>query len=88
MLRYTDILRIRSARASILAIVEPEDDLRRGLVSCAHSWGAAPERDGELRTDGSNVGRLISNEARFDPFSGIPLMSAIPVMVSRVDGEA
>ncbi|MCW2529116.1 MAG: Nitrate reductase [Pseudonocardiales bacterium] len=77
-----DVIRIQSARAAIRAIAEPAADLRRGVVSCAHSWGSSPEHDDALQTDGSNVGRLISNDAEFDQWSGIPLMSAIPVRLS------
>ena len=49
----------------------------------AHGFGDAPERDGELRSLGSNTGRLVDNETHFDPHSGIPRMSAIPVAVRR-----
>jgi anaerobic selenocysteine-containing dehydrogenase len=80
-----DQVRISSRRSSILAIAQPDHDLRRGLVSCAHGWGGTPEHDDRLRTDGTNVGRLISNDTQFDAFSGIPLMSAIPVRLTMVD---
>lgn len=82
-----DVVELTSARASILAIAQPEDELLRGVVSCAHSWGGVPPDDGQFRTVGSNTGRLISVGDRFDDVSGIPLMSAIPVRVTRVLGE-
>jgi len=47
----------------------------------AHAQGDAPERDGEVRTIGSTTGRLVSTERDFEPISGIPRQSAIPVNV-------
>jgi anaerobic selenocysteine-containing dehydrogenase len=78
-----DVVELTSARASILAIAQPEDELLRGVVSCAHSWGGAPPDDEQFRTLGSNTGRLVSAGDRFDDVSGIPLMSAVPVRVTR-----
>ncbi len=76
-----ETIEIASERASILGVAAQAPELRRGLVSMAHGFGDAPERDGELHRLGSNTGRLVSNEEHFDPHSGIPRMSAIPVAV-------
>jgi anaerobic selenocysteine-containing dehydrogenase len=77
-----DVVEIASDHASILGIAESAPELRRGIVSMAHGFGDAPEHDGELRRIGSNTGRLVDNERDFDPYTGIPRMSAIPVTVS------
>jgi hypothetical protein len=63
--------------------VEPEEAIRRGVVSMPHAFGDAPgsDQDKDVHTFGSNTGRLSSVESDFDPYSGIPLMSAIPVNV-------
>jgi anaerobic selenocysteine-containing dehydrogenase len=82
-----DVVEIRSDHAAILGIVEPAPELRPGVVSMAHCFGDAPERDGELRRIGSNTGRLVSVERDYDPYSGIPRMSGIPVAVERWEGE-
>ena len=79
-----EIVEIRGAAGTIRGIVEPDPDVRRGVVSMAHAWGGAPSDDGELRTIGSNTGRLSSNAGRLDPRSGQPLMSAIPVNVAKL----
>lgn len=79
-----DAVEIRSARSSITAIAQPAADLLRGTISCAHGWGSAPEHDGGRREAGSNVGRLIATDADADPWSGIPVMSAIPVRVTKI----
>lgn len=79
-----DIVEIASARASIRGVAEPAPEVRPGVVSMAHCFGDAPEHDEALREIGSNTGRLVDNEHDFDPHTGIPRMSAIPVAVRRV----
>lgn len=76
-----DVVRIESARASILGLVEAAPELRPGVVSMPHGFGDAPERDGELRTIGSSTNRLVADDRGYDPYSGIPVMSGIPVKV-------
>ncbi len=50
-----------------------------------HCFGDLPthENDLKIRELGSNTGRLSSVERDFDPYTGIPRMSAIPVQVAR-----
>ncbi len=81
-----DLIEIATDHASILGIAEGAPELRRGLVSMAHCFGDAPAQDARFREIGSNTGRLIDNEREFDPHTGIPRMSAIPVVVRRVAG--
>jgi anaerobic selenocysteine-containing dehydrogenase len=78
-----DVVEITSSYSSILGVVEPEEAIRRGVVSMPHAFGDAPgsDQDKDVHTFGSNTGRLTSVESDFDPYSGIPLMSAIPVNV-------
>jgi anaerobic selenocysteine-containing dehydrogenase len=78
-----DVVEIASTHASILGIVEAAPDVRPGVVSMAHSFGDVPERDHALREIGSNTGRLVANDRDYDPYSGIPRMSAIPVDIRR-----
>lgn len=80
-LRHGDLVEITSSHASILGVVEAAPELRRGIVSMAHCFGDVPKRDDEVREIGSNTGRLIDNESDFDPHTGIPRMSAIPVSI-------
>ncbi len=82
-LRPGDLVEIATEHASIVGIAEGAPELRRGLVSMAHCFGDAPARDARFREIGSNTGRLIDNEREFDPHTGIPRMSAIPVTVQR-----
>jgi anaerobic selenocysteine-containing dehydrogenase len=84
-LQRGDIIEIDSGHASILGVVEPAADVKRRVISMAHSWGDAPKYDADVRTIGSNTGRLSPNDRDFDPITGIPVISAIPVNVRRSD---
>ena len=51
----------------------------------AHAFGDAPTHDKDVFYIGSNTGRLTDSEKNFDPRTGMPRMSAIPVNVRRGD---
>ena len=76
-----DIIEIESARATILAVASPSDDVPSGVISMAHSWGDVPELDTEVRSIGGSTNRLVSNEEDFDPITGMARQSAIPVNI-------
>jgi anaerobic selenocysteine-containing dehydrogenase len=78
-----DLVRIASPHGEIEAVAWPDPDLRRGLVSMCHCWGGDPAEGGDVRKVGTNVGLLISVEEDCARFSGIPLMSGLPVRVTR-----
>ena len=75
------LVEIESEHDRILAVVEPSDELQSGVVSMAHCWGAGPERDAEVRSIGSNTGRLIATSRDYDPITGMARQSAIPVTI-------
>jgi anaerobic selenocysteine-containing dehydrogenase len=79
-----DQINLRSARASIPALVEADPNLRRGLVSMSHSWGGAPDTDAEFRQGGACTGRLVSDNENFEKYTAMPRMSNIPVAVDIV----
>jgi anaerobic selenocysteine-containing dehydrogenase len=78
-----DLVRIASPHGEALAVAWPDKDLRPGLVSMCHCWGGDPEDEGDVREIGTNTGLLISVEEDCARFSGIPLMSALPVRLAR-----
>ncbi len=78
-----DLVKLRSPHGELEAVAWPDPDLRRGLVSMCHCWGTDPEAESDVRKTGANTGLLISVEEDCARFSGIPLMSAIPVDVAR-----
>jgi anaerobic selenocysteine-containing dehydrogenase len=61
------------------AIVEPDDHLRRGVLSMSHGYGTSEEQEVEQR--GTNVNELTAVDAVYDPYSGQPQMSNVPVQV-------
>ena len=80
-----DVVEIASAHAKILGVVEEADDIRPGVVSMSHAFGDAPTEDHRVFSIGSNTGRLTSVTEDYDPRTGMPVMSAIPVNVRRGD---
>jgi anaerobic selenocysteine-containing dehydrogenase len=74
-----DLVHIESPHGMIEAVAWPDPDLRRGLVSMCHCWGGSgatlPEQQG------ASTSRLISVEEDCARYSGIPLMSALPVRI-------
>jgi anaerobic selenocysteine-containing dehydrogenase len=79
-----DLIEIASAQSAVLAMAEADDRLKPGTVSCAHAWGDAPNFD-DVRDTGTNTNRLVAGHVQTDQWSGIPLMSAIPVAVRAYD---
>jgi anaerobic selenocysteine-containing dehydrogenase len=77
-----DVIMISSRWSTIMAIAEPDDELRRGLISITHGYGGEPGEDHRVREIGSPVGRLMTAEANYDRYSGQPLMSNLPVKIS------
>jgi anaerobic selenocysteine-containing dehydrogenase len=80
-LKPGDVVEIASQHGSIPGVVEADSDLRPGLVSMAHAFGDLPENKKAFRELGSNTNQLLNVEDSFDRYSGIPLMSAVPVIV-------
>ena len=76
-----DLARVRSAHGEIFAVVDAAEDVRRGVVSMSHSWGGLHEDESTVRTGGSCTARLIDVTTDYDPISGIPMQSAIPVNI-------
>jgi anaerobic selenocysteine-containing dehydrogenase len=76
-----DRIDIRSASNHVVGVVELADDVRQGVISVCHGF---PNRlhDDENSFIGTSTSKLIDDEINFDRFSGMPRMSAIPVVVS------
>ena len=79
-----DVVEIASPRAAIRGVAEAAAEVRPGVISMSHCWGAAPGEDDDPHRVGTNTGRLSDTERDFDPHTGIPRMSTIPVRVRPV----
>lgn len=75
---------LSSPTGTIRAMVKSSVDVRSGVVSIAHAWGGIPDSPEDLATLGSTTAALIDTESGYDAFTGMPVMSAIPVAVRAV----
>jgi anaerobic selenocysteine-containing dehydrogenase len=85
--RPGDVVRIDSEHDFIYGVAESTREVQPGVVSMAHARGGEPERDAAVRAIGSTTGRLVSVERNFEPISGIPRQSAIPVNVRALEPD-
>jgi anaerobic selenocysteine-containing dehydrogenase len=83
-----DVVRIDSGHDFIYGVVQPSDEIDPGVISMAHARGDLPERaDADVRRLGSTTNRLVTTQRDFEPISGIPRQSAIPVNVRALTSE-
>ncbi len=73
---------VASACAAVPALVEPDETMRPGVVSLTHGWGDLPETDADFERHGSAASRLSDVDDAYDPYTGQPVMTNIPVEVS------
>ena len=50
----------------------------------AHAWGGLPDEPGRLSEFGSSTSALIDADSGWDPITGMPVMSAIPVSIRAI----
>jgi anaerobic selenocysteine-containing dehydrogenase len=83
-----DLVEITSVSGSLIGVVEPADDVKRGVISMAHSWGGSSLTDEKVRDIGTPTSRLVSVDAGHDPVTGMVVSSAIPVAVAKAPEPA
>lgn len=79
-----DLVDITSPRSTLRTVIKAAPDVKPGTVSMAHAWGELPGEAGpaaDPRVLGDTTGRLADRATAFDPITGLPVMSAIPVRV-------
>ncbi len=77
-----DVIEITSRTATIHAVTEASDKVRRGVISMSHAWGSDDAGKDEVHDEGGSTNRLIDDEVDMDPITGMVPQSAIPVRVS------
>lgn len=82
------LVEIGSARAAVVAVAAADPTMRPGTVSMTHSHGDLPGEDDDVRRHGTSVGRLIADDVAFDPYTGQPRMSNIPIRATPLAGDA
>jgi anaerobic selenocysteine-containing dehydrogenase len=83
-----DTVQLATARATVSGTVEIAPDIRRGVVSVAHGFPNSRSIDGAPGQAGTSTNALLDDEIQFDPISGLPVMSAVPVSVSVAGSQA
>ncbi len=78
-----DLIEISSTVGVINGVCESAPDVKRGVISMAHSWGDASMEDDKVRDIGVPTSRLTSTTACYDEYTGMAVLSAIPVKVRR-----
>ncbi|MGI9604418.1 MAG: molybdopterin-containing oxidoreductase family protein, partial [Acidimicrobiales bacterium] len=82
-----DLVEITSPTGQIIGVCEAAPDVRRGVVSMAHSWGDGSLSDEKVRDIGTPTSRLTSTTAAHDPITGMVVQSAIPVSVVAAEPQ-
>jgi len=80
-----DEVKISSRHGSVTAFVEPDPDLRRGVVAMTHGFGPRYGHPYDPRRDGANVNELTSWDDDHDRYHGMPRMSGVPIAVSPIE---
>jgi anaerobic selenocysteine-containing dehydrogenase len=83
-----DRVELSTHRCSVPGIVKLAPDVRRGVVSVAHGFPNFPAGKQSGGHPGTAVSALIDDEIDYDPISGLPVMSAVPVSVSVPGSKA
>ncbi len=78
-----DLARIASPHAELVGVVQHAPDVRRGVISMAHSWGSSTGTDEKVRDVGAPTNRLIDVDNGYCTITGQAIQSAIPVSVER-----
>ena len=78
-----DRVEISTPVATVTGIVAMADDVRTGVVSVCHGFPNVAAAHGDGERPGTSTSALIDDETDFDTVSGLPRMSAVPVLVRR-----
>jgi anaerobic selenocysteine-containing dehydrogenase len=78
-------IEIASVAGRLTAIVEPDNTLRRGVVSMTHCWGGLPDDPFEVTKGAASTSLLIDSENDLESINAMPRMTAVPVRIKAVD---
>jgi anaerobic selenocysteine-containing dehydrogenase len=76
-----DLVEIATPHARVLGVAKASADLKRGVVSMAHAFGALGDGPDDVRAHGASTNRLVDDEVAYDRITGQCRQSAIPVRV-------
>ncbi len=76
-----DRVAISTQLATVTGVVALADDVRRGVISVCHGFPNDADLNNSRNLCGTSTSALIDDETEFDARSGLPRMSAVPVVV-------
>jgi anaerobic selenocysteine-containing dehydrogenase len=79
-----DLVHITGPGGSIVGVTQGTEEIGRGVCAMTHAWGDLPSNDGSVREIGSPTNRLMTNHIDYDPITGMPRQSSIPVVIKPV----
>lgn len=79
-IRRGDPVKIATETDYIIAVAEPDEAVRRGVVSISHGWGGLTGVDG-----GTSTNLLTTTDRFVEDINGMPRLSGIPVKITRVE---
>jgi len=79
-----EIIILRSACGRVYAIAETDKDLQEGLVSMAFAYGGDDVTVENVTEIGTDPNLLIQITEDYDPFTGQPRMSNVPVAIEKI----
>jgi anaerobic selenocysteine-containing dehydrogenase len=83
--REDDLLEISTPHARIVGVAKAAADLKPGVISMAHAFGARGDDAAAVRAYGASTNRLVNDELDYDPITGACRQSAIAVRVRRLN---
>ncbi|MBS0578430.1 MAG: molybdopterin-dependent oxidoreductase [Proteobacteria bacterium] len=86
--REDDLLEISTAHAHIVGVARSAADLKPGVISMAHAFGARGDDAAAVRAFGASTNRLVDDESDYDPITGACRQTAIAVRVRVLPANA
>lgn len=80
-----DLLKLTSPTSAVIGVAAADPDIKPGVIAMSHSWGGLTLSDEKVREIGTPTNRLVASAEGTDRVTGLPVMSAIPIAVERID---
>jgi anaerobic selenocysteine-containing dehydrogenase len=77
------VIEISTPHATLLGVAKASPDIKPGVISMAHAFGARGNDSASVRAHGASTNRLVDDEVGYDRITGACRQSAIPVQVKR-----
>jgi anaerobic selenocysteine-containing dehydrogenase len=82
-----DWIEVSSEHGAIEVLAEPDETIRRGVVSISHGFGGLPDEE-DFLAKGASPNALISTDDHLQTINAMPRMTAIPISIRRLEPVA